>query len=550
MFSKLSIKNFALLRDAQIEFSRGFTAVTGETGAGKTLLAGAISFLIGGKTSPSMVRDGAHSAVVEGEFILESGNEPVIMRRELTSSGRSRAFIQDSPVGLKELTKIGSKLVDITAQRTFSHLLDPVRHIDFLDLYAGLSEQRVELVALTQNHTSLRSQLKKLLRRQDEFRQHRELLEFQLREIQSLDPQPDEMDELEAEIKRLEHFEEFVNGARMFEEVMSGDEKAVLSGLAEASVQLGVIVGIDKELSEIASDFEAARSTLVEIVRRVSEKQRRMVYEDARLEELRDRHHRLTGLARKFGGSLATVLRLKEKLEKELESGDATGIEIEKVGEKLKAILKQWIKISNHISKIRRSAKKQLQNRVIKSLSEMGVKNASFDINVKPIINTDELADGEPDSLSELGVETVEFYLSTNPGLEVRSLAQVASGGELSRLLLALKEALPIADSEATILFDEIDTGISGRIARLVGKKLKELAAQRQLLAITHLPQIASLADHHLRVAKRPEAGSTISEIVELRDSDRINELAMLLSGGTITTEAVRQAEHLVNNIE
>ena len=197
----------------------------------------------------------------------------------------------------------------------------------------------------------------------------------------------------------------------------------------------------------------------------------------------------------------------------------------------------------------RQSSSNNLQKNIINSLAEMGVIEAQFDVIMKCVFDKDVLKGERPNYLSEYGLETVEFYLSTNPGLQPRPLAQVASGGELSRLLLALKEAVPIIESEATIIFDEIDTGVSGKIARLVGKKLKHLAARRQLFAITHLPQIASLADHHLKVTKRNEKGGTISEINELNGDARRHELAVLLSGGSITEDAMKQADNLIQNI-
>lgn len=547
MIVRLTIKNFALIRDAEIRFRPGFIAVTGETGTGKSLLAAAVAFLIGGKAAPGVIRDGAQNAVVEGEFRLKTSKETHLIRRELTASGRSRAFYQDSPITLQQLSLQASELIDITAQRSFSHLLEPDRHLDFLDRFACLGDQRDKLADFEVNYLSIERKLNKLERKSRQFQERQDVISFQLSEINEVDPQPDEDDHLKAEIRLLEHFEEFHQIALRFEHLMQSGEKSVEIFLAEGSVLLEDLVKIDSDLKELIGDFSVAKDTLKEIARRISERRHRMVYGAEQLEELRERQHKLAGIIRKYGGNLPAVLTRREALAEELSNADENQHEIKLLKERRTQISGEWIVLARSVGKIRQDTAVKLQTNMKKSLARLGVKDAQFEVRFKMTRDENGLfeADGLHWKLTGRGAEKAEFFLSTNPGIEPKPLAQVASGGELSRLLLALKEIIPSAGDEATIMFDEIDTGVSGRIARLVGIKLKELSGNRQLIAITHLPQIAGLADQHIKVAKKVDGKAMETRMMELNDEERVQELAVLLSGGRVTKAAIEQARNL-----
>ena len=551
MLTRLEVKNFALLKDTEISFHPGFTVLTGETGAGKSLLVGAISFLIGGKTPSGIVRDGARTAIVEAEFHYEGSSEKLIIRRELDSSGRSRAFIQDSPVNLKQLALQTVDLVDITAQRSFSHLLDPLRHLDFVDQYSGLLKKRELMRQFASEYSSLTNKLGKLYQRRHQFLQQQEFISFQLSEIKDIDPQPDEDRELEIEIRKLENYEEFHLSSERLELLFSQDENSVEDRLTEASTILEGLSSIDPEFTELLKDFYSAKDTLKEIGYRVSQKHRHLEFDADKLEKFRERQHQLAGLVKKYGGSLAELLVRRQRLESELSSGDDDHKNIREMETDREKIVKGWCDLAKLVSEARHESAKRLEKKVETALTDLGLKNGQFKVNFRKNPNNEGLYDDEDGKwrLTDRGVEEAEFFLSTNPGLEPRPLAQVASGGELSRLLLTLKEVLPRTENEATIIFDEIDTGVSGRVAQLVGRKLKKLCANRQLLAITHLPQIAGLADNHLRVVKKPDKNSTETEIVELDESERIKELATLLSGGKVTEAALEQAENLIKEV-
>ncbi|MCF7811109.1 DNA repair protein RecN [bacterium] len=549
MLTKLTIKNLALLRDTEINFKPGFSAVTGETGSGKSLFAVALTILSGAKTSPGIVRDGAKAAIIEGEFNSHRLADPVIFRREITSTNRNRIFINDSPVNLKKLISHSAEFIDITAQRAFSHLLEPSRHLDFLDSFANLSEQRNRLFKFEAEYKTLERKLSVLIKKRNEFFKRQDLLSFQLSEINEADPQPDEDNELKTEISRLEHFEEFHQNSLQFEDLLIDGDKSVISSLSESLRLLENLSKIDNSLKELLDELINSRESLKEIAQRISARRRKTVYEEETLERLREREQLIAGIKKKYGSSIGEVLARKVELEKQLSEGDETSASIKSLEKRRLDFIKQWSGLASEVSLIRHKSADIMQAKIIESLQKLGVKDARFEVRFIKFEDENGLyrADGKKWRLTGRGAEDVEFFLSTNPGIEPKPLVQVASGGELSRLLLALKDSSPAAGDDVTVIFDEIDTGVSGRIARLVGKKLKELAQERQLLVITHLPQIAALADHHYKVAKKSGESGTETEILELAREDRIQEIATLVSGGKVTDAALNQARNLMD---
>jgi len=547
MLHRLTVKNFALLRDTELIFKQGLTAITGETGTGKSLLVEAISFLGGGRVAPGMVRDGAHMALIEAEF-TSIDDTPVILRRELHAKGRTRAFRNDSPISTKILAQTAATLFDITSQRAFSHLLEPLRHVDFLDLFAGLIPERKELEGYEKDYQSFQRRISILKRHQNEFRQKREIISFKLDQINSVDPQPGEEDELAVEVKRLEHFEDLHRDGGEIINLLIDNKQAVDYKLGEAKKLLESVTDLDSTLIELLNELESAQSAIREIARRIEERCLRVSYEANWLEKLRERQHAISGLVRKFGGTFTALLEQRESLRIELISEETTSRELQNLITKRDHLINKWVKLAERVSAIRMKKAKQLEKRVVGSLAKLGIKDAQFNIQLQRIPDSNGLIemDNKRWRLDKKGGETVEFYLSANPGLEPRPLAQVASGGELSRLLLALKETLPAVSGEVAIIFDEIDTGVSGRIAHLVARKLKELSAERQMIAITHLPQIAGMADQHIKIDKKPLKGE-IETLVKKLDSDhRIHEIATMLSGGKVTEAALEQARNLI----
>ncbi len=548
MLVNLKLKNFALLRETELSVRDGFTAITGETGAGKTLLVEALSFLAGAKATPDIISDDGDSTVVEGEFRI-AGNQLIIIRRELAQNGRSRAFLNDSPIPLKQLSETCTRLYDITSQRAFSHLLNPVQHLDFLDRFAGLETERKELLKFETDFNALKRRINKLEIAHKKFIERRELIEFQLNQIDSINPDSNEIEELDTEIKRLEHFEELTESGNRIVELLLEGLDAVDPQLDKVNRLFGRIVAYDSSLDDLVDELVKSRSVVREIARRVGERCDRDSYDPVQLEQFRERHHQLTGLMKKFGGSFDALLENRDRLKNEL----AEGISIEGALKELQSerdrMTESWLILAVKVSKIRQQKSTIIKQKVEASLQKLGIKACDFEVRFIQRPEPDGLyeKDGNNYRLDRFGCETVEFFLSTNPGMRPRPLAKVASGGELSRLLLALKETTPPVAEEATVILDEIDAGVSGQVAQLVGIKLRELSKYRQIITITHLPQIAGLASNHVRVAKRDVDTTVKTDITLLDGEERVREIATMLSGGKVTDAAIEQARNLIN---
>ncbi|MBT3232137.1 MAG: DNA repair protein RecN [Calditrichaeota bacterium] len=551
MLTRIAAKNFALLRDTDVSLKAGFTVITGETGSGKSLLVLALSFLGGEKVSTEIIRDGETKAIVEGEFISAVG-DPIILRRELFASGRTRAFYNDSPVSVKSLAEAASSLFDITSQRAFSHLLEPDRHLDFLDLYSGLLPARKTMEDYERDYLKLKRQIAGLLRKKEEFRQRREIIDFQLEQINEIDPQISEEEELNSEIRRLENFEELHGDGQQIVNSLVRDTQSVDVRLQDSGNLLQRVGELDSTLAELIEDLDSAKAIVREIASRVEERCLRVNYEAHLLEELRERQHAIAGLVRKFGGTYTAMLEKRDSLRAELTSDEKTDIELETLESQSERIVTDWALLAKRVSKTRTSAAQRLQRSVERSMAKLGVNKAVFEARFR--INEDLKGlferEGKRCTLSGRGGEDVEFMFSANPGMEPRPLVNVASGGELSRLLLAIKESLPVSSSEATTIFDEIDSGVSGKVAHLVGNKLKSLSRDRQMVAITHLPQIAAIANHHFKVHKHPHKGKIETSFIALEDQAKVEEIATMISGGEITDAALEQARHLIEGAE
>lgn len=542
MISRLTIKNFALLKDSEVVFKSGFNIITGETGSGKSLILSALSFLGGKKTGNSILRDQSSRAFVEAE-IIPSEDKMFILRRELDSQSRSRAYMDDSPIPLKALTSITKQLFDITSQRAFSHLLDPILHLDFLDLFSKVTEKRGNLASLAKEHLTKSHQLKAKVEEQTELEQRFEIVSFKLNQIEEINPEPDEDQRISNELRRLEHYEDLYQNGVDLVDLLIEDDQSANSRIQEALKKLLFITEVDSSLSDLVEELENAAITTNEIARRVSERCLNVEFDSDRIEYLRARDLALKGLIRKYGGSFEALLNFRSDLESQLHDSDNLSSEIRVLRKELKKIEDRWGLLATKVSSIRKSKSGILEKSVINSLSKLGVVGARFETVFCEISSEKNL---KIKKLHPRGKETVEFYLSTNPGIETRPLVEVASGGELSRLLLSLKEALPVTSAEATIVLDEIDSGVSGRVASLVGKKLSGLSKNRQIIAITHLPQIAGLANQHYKVSKKVINGKMESRIDEISGDVRTVEIARLLSAGKVTDAARKQAQNLL----
>lgn len=544
----MTIKNFSILRDIKLEFNEGFTVITGETGAGKTMIIKAIEFLCGSGQAHKKIRDSELDLSVTAEFHTIK-QKKIICQRIISKKGRTRCFINGEHVPQKMLFLLASSLFDITSQRSFSHLLNPDMDLHFFDLYSGIIDEINQLEVLVNKHSRLKKDINIAQVRIENFKHRQELYMFQLNQIDEVDPQMGEDIELYESIKRLENFEELYANGTSIVDLLVNNDNSVDSALAMVEKYLLNITELDSKLNDLSEDLISSRSVIKEIASRIREHCLRGEFEPVRLEELRERQHAILSLVRKYGGSYVALLERRESLKDDLSASERHSIELKNLRDEEQLIIKSWIRIAAKVSQTRHRKLADFEDGIKYSLRELGILNPEFGLEIKQLRDINNLLDlvDLPIQLDQRGAESVEFLFSANPGISPKPLSKVASGGELSRLLLAVKGSLPIENQEATLILDEIDSGVSGRVAHLVGKKLHGISRDRQMIVITHLPQIASQADYHLHVTKSEQKNRTYTDVVELDADSRRETVAKMISGGDLTSAALEQAAHLIN---
>jgi DNA repair protein RecN (Recombination protein N) len=563
MLKRLYIRNYALLDEVEVEFGPGLNVITGETGAGKSIIIDALSTILGEKADVDVIRAGAEKAVIEGVFsvahlpevasllqenLLGDGGEEVIVRRELHLSGRSRAFVNDNPVPLKVLEELGDLLVDLHGQHEHQSLLRVREHLLFLDAFGQLTNERNQV---RQQYELVQELGRKLAQLQEEAKaraEKRSLYEFQLKEIQALNPQPGEDQALEHEECLARNRERLFALTEEISQQLYEGEGAVSERLHRCAALLDELRSIDASFSQLFDMCESARIAVEEIAKSARAYQSHIDFSPARLEEVRERLARLSGLKKRYGGTLDAVLEYKALLEKELALEENQEVQIAEMEERLANEKEELARRCVELSAKRREAAKLLQQRVVAELANLGMPSATFEVQIQWEEEQHGLvsADGKHYRVTPRGVDVVEFFISTNPGEPVRPLAKVASGGEISRIMLALKSVLAGLDRVPVLIFDEIDIGISGRIAHVVGRSLWGLGRSHQVISITHLPQIASMGDYHYVVEKRVEGERTHTVVRALREEERPAEIAKLLGGETVTEAHLEGARELL----
>lgn len=565
MLKSLEIKDYALIEHIQTEFDKGLNIITGETGAGKSILIDAMNLLLGQRASTEVVRKGAQKSFVEGIFDVE-GNKKVkaileendiefqpelIIRREISLKGSNRCFINDSPVQLQVIKEVGDLLVDIHGQHEHQSILRVETHINFLDEFANTASLLEEYRTLYRKLNNRVSDLRRLKESEKSLREKKDIYEFQIREIDSINPTPDEDEQIINELNILENSEKLLGLSEEIYNLLYEGENSVNDLLGEIRNKLSQLAQIDKELSESESEFETAVSLLKELASTVRKYRSKIDIDPAEVEAKRERLGSLNMLKKKYGGTLHSVLSHREKIGKEFELAENFSEEIEKAESEIAYLRKSTGDSAKVLSEKRKKASGKVESEVKKSLSHLGIADAVFKVKTENIISDNSsdsvIVDNNKYLADENGIDKVEFFISTNPGEDVKPLIKVASGGEVSRIMLSLKSILAKSDKLPLLIFDEIDTGVSGRIAQKVGTALKELASFHQIIAITHLPQIAAQADHHFTVEKSVHNDRVVSSIKKLSENERVTEVAKLLSGEKVTQESIKGAKQLMN---
>jgi len=580
MLKSLTIRNYALIESVEIEFESGLNILTGETGAGKSIIIDALSLILGDRASSDVVRKGSDKAIVEGLFgmadnekvkILLKHNEielqeDLILRREVSLKGQSRCFVNDSPVPLTVLKEIGDHLVDLHGQHEHQSLLRPETHIGLLDEFGSLDKLVDEYRESYDRLTVLFREFRSLSLKEKELREKRDLYEFQIKEIDAIDPRTGEESDLENELRILENSEKLYEATSQLyqslyegESTRSGSEniggQSVYDLLLKARNQLEDLAEIDKTFDEIKNECASAAAIIGELTKFIQSYNSKIEFNPERLEQIRERLGQITLLKKKFGGSLDAVIGHREKIGKEFAMAENFESEIRKLNEYIERERKTCSAAAQRLSAKRRELVSKIGRSVCAELAKLGIANAQFDVKIdnRVVEKLDGKADGAYVKLgrdfydaTQSGIDFIEFYLSTNVGEDVKPLAKVASGGEISRIMLALKTILAKADRLPLLVFDEIDVGISGRIAQAVGKSMKSLSQFHQVIAITHLPQIAGFADCHFAVEKSESKQRTSSTIRKLEEEERIREVARLLSGEEVTESSLIGAREMI----
>jgi len=566
MLSTLYIKDYALIKEVTIEFGSGLNIITGETGAGKSIMLDALSLILGGRAYVESVRSDAQKAVVEGVFRMETviskiekifvdhGIEPgdeLIIRREVSVKGNSRAFVNDTPVSLVVLKDIGDSLVDLHGQHEHQAILHADNHIGYLDSFArtgGLkekfSEESGELLRLL-------DELKEIEAKRNELKEKREFYAFKLKEIDAVAPQAGEDVELERELKILENAERLLSLTSSSFAKLYDSENSAYDTVYSSKKDIEALAKIDASFEPLLADLDQALAAIQGSADTIRDYLKRIDLDPTKLEATRERLVAINQLKRKFGGTLEIVLETREKILTEIDLADNFSDHIARLNESITRKREACGTLAAKLSSERFAVRGNLSEGIIDKLSELGIKSGQFIVEMqKDEARHNEsnyvAVDGKHYKFNRDGIDRVEFYISTNAGESPKPLVKVASGGEVSRVMLSLKSVLAGMDKIPVLVFDEVDTGISGRIAQKVGAALKSLSRFHQIIAITHLPQIAAFSDIHFSVVKIEKDGTTSTHINRLGETEKVNEIAKLISGSEVTGAALKSARELI----
>lgn len=563
MLEAVYIKNYVLVAEGAIHFEPGLNIITGETGAGKSILVGALATLLGERTSATVLPAGESKAYIEGHFAyeklpavkkflqerdLESSDGMLILRREILASGRSRAFVNDTPVTLDDVESLAAMLVDLHGQHEHQSLLRVAEHIEYVDAFASLQAQRHQVAAAYQAAESARAELEALREKQRSLLERRDYLAFQLEEISKVDPQPGEEDELLQEEKRLAHSSELRASCTQLAQALYEQEGSALEVLGQAQRVLTNLQGYDPAFREMHEEITSAVLAVEDVGKSLLRYADRIETNPERLEQVRRRLAAFAHLKKKYSVSFEALLAKRDELQAELDQIATLDNEIAVAEQRWGEEVKRYIEAAKALSALRREAAARLETMVPQQLTEVGMPNCRFQVEMHPEPEPGGWCciDGEPVRATAAGIDRVEFLLSSNPGQPLRPLAKIASGGEISRIMLILKSLIAGSDRVPVLIFDEIDIGISGRVAQAVGQKLRDLAQSHQILVITHLPQIAGVGDCHFLVEKQQSDSRTTTSIRKLEPEERERAIAQLLAGQEITEAHLASARELL----
>ncbi|MFN4216008.1 MAG: DNA repair protein RecN [Brevinematales bacterium] len=547
MIQRLAIRHYAIIDHLEVEFSDGFIAFTGETGAGKSIILGALGLLTGERADTSVIRSGSERAIVEGEFILKEPalkevlknleidtSDTLLIRREIVSDGRGRVFINGLQEPLSKLEAIGEYLVDFHGQHDHQLLLQQKVHLDMLDRYGNLSGEREEVKVLYQKLTSLLSTLADLQQDESRLEQEKIFWETAVEDIAGAKLYPEEENELTEEVKRLENGEKISEAFFLAHQVLYEQDGSVLSKLQKILHPLADIAGMDKAYQEIYEILDTVFTQTQEAASLIREARDAIDFDPEKMNSLIERLETIKDLKRKYKkNTVQELLDYLEECQDRLRRFSNRAEEIASIQKEIKETQRLYSERALALSKKRQEVATNLARHIGEELATLGMDRATFIVDIKYVRdeNSPLRIQDVPIKISETGIDRVEFFMTTNPGEEPKPLRKIASGGEISRVMLALKSIFSRSDLVETLIFDEIDVGIGGLTANQVATKMRQIASHKQLLVITHLPQIASAATTHFKVLKEVVDNKTYTRLIPLGSEERILEIARMLGG-------------------
>ena len=566
MLAELRIRNYALIEDLTIELSPGLNVLSGETGAGKSIIIGALSLMLGDKPDTDMIRTGADTAQVEGRFdvdkrtavecsalgipMAEDGSPQLLLRRRTERSGRGAAYANDSGVTIAALQKLGDRLVDLHGQHQHQLLLKPEVHLDILDEYAGLEPDRGEFAERFRAFEDKSAELTRLDKELAERKSRRDLTEFQFKELDAAQVKPGEPEELNRERDLLQSAERRFTLARQLEELLSEQEGSIIGLLGAAGKALGELAELDPDLAERRTVLTEAQAGADDLWRELVRYRESIEFSPERMDEVNSRLFLIEKLERKYGLRADELTALEAKLKAELDSIETGSSRRDELTVELTGLKQELTASADTLSRKRGRARSDLEKRLTGEFEALGLGKAVLSVSLSRVPDPDGVYErgDEHFRLTPTGVDAAEFLFSANPGEEMRPLRKVASGGELSRIMLALKNVLSKVDPVPTLVFDETDVGIGGKVAEAVGKRLARLAKSHQVICITHLPQIAKYAERHLLVAKSVRGNRSLTSIRALDADSRVEELARMTSGATVPKASLAHAREMLES--
>ena len=564
MLVQLTITDFAIIDSLSVSFSEGLNILSGETGAGKSIIINAVNLILGGKGSPDLIRTGADKAVVEALFQLPlqsplsksladmdiAFNGEVLIRRTISKAGKSRVWINTSLATLQMISKLGPNLISISGQNEHQLLLKPDSHIFILDDFGDLTQERLKLNELYRDYYSLKEETERLRNHLKEEEERRELTQFQIKEIEEARLVPGEDSTLEAEKSRLMHAERLIEIVFKSYQALYEKEESVLSILSSLEKDMDKGVAIDSKLDIFKKQLESAQLQLGDLALELRDYYSYIKINPKRLEEVEERLQLIRRLKKKYGSSIESIISFKEELSKKEYELAQKREELKNSEAQLETEKEDLLKMATNLSLKRQEIAKEFEKKVEEELHLLDMAGTRFRIEFRSNRSGDDAisADMLDSTLTADGIDVLEFMISPNVGEDLRPLAKIASGGELSRIMLALKTILARSGLVETLVFDEVDSGIGGATAAIVGEKLRSLASYHQILGITHLPQIASCGEAHFLVEKRVSKGRTRTLITSLDREKRINEIARLLGGRTISEKTLAHAREMLSS--